>query len=111
MAHIARSLLLALTVGAAGGIAASLMNRDSAQKRTFAKSAIRTGLLAYDRIRGAVGEAAESMSDVFAEIQSELETERSGGAPRAYDGADAHAPPENVAPFVAKTETERKAHG
>lgn len=110
MARIGRSLLLALAAGAAGGAAATLMNRDNGQKRSLAKSAVRAGLLAYDRLRGAVGEAAEGMSDVLAEVQSELEEER--GAATPHDGGNAQAQaPENVAPFVAKAETERKAHG
>ncbi|WP_442756271.1 hypothetical protein ACNHKD_06555 [Methylocystis sp. JAN1] len=111
MAHIGRSLLLALAAGAAGGAAATLLNRDNGQKRSFTKSAVRAGLLAYDRIRGAVGEAAESMSDVIAEVHSELEEERGGAKAHGQESAQAQDAQENVAPFMAKAEAERKAHG
>ncbi|WP_457797773.1 DUF5132 domain-containing protein [Methylocystis sp. S23] len=111
MARIGRSLLLALAAGAAGGAAATLMNRENGQKRSVAKSAVRAGLLMYDRLRGAVGEMTETMSDVVAEVQSELETERSGPPPGRDADAQEQSAQEHVVPFGAKAEAERKAHG
>ncbi|WBK01816.1 DUF5132 domain-containing protein [Methylocystis parvus] len=108
MAHIGRSLLLALAAGAAGGAAATLLNRDNGQKRSLAKGAVRAGVQMYDRLRGVVGEAAETMSDVVAEVRSELETERSDPHP---DGAHKEDAREHIVPFGAKPEAERKAHG
>lgn len=115
MAHIGRNLLLALAAGAAGGAAATLLNQRNGQNRALAKSAVRAGLLAYDRLRGAMGEAAETMSDVMAEVRSEVETERSApphaGADAQDRGAQGQNAREHVAPFGVKTEAERTVHG
>ncbi len=123
MAHIVRSLLLALAAGAAGGAAATLLNRDSGDKRSLAKGAVRSGLLMFDRVRGAVGEMSETMTDVVAEVQSELEEERGGAGPHHREDAqkagggrvesESAGAREHVAPFGAKTaqEAERTAHG
>ncbi len=106
MARIARSLMLALAAGAAGGAAASLLRREDGKTNSLAKSAVRAGLLLFERARGVVGEVTETMSDVVAEVQSELEQER--GFAATHGDAEEH-----VVPFGAKSsqEPERKAHG
>jgi len=113
MAHIGRSLFFALAAGAAGGAVATLLSRENGNnKRSVAKSAVRTGIRFYDRLRGAVGEMTETMSDVVAEVQSEIETERSGAKPDGAQAPKAHeSAQEHVVPFGAKPEAERTAHG
>jgi hypothetical protein len=105
MAHIGRSLFYALAAGAAGGAAATLLRREDGKTNALAKGAVRAGLLMFERARGVVGEMAETMSDVVAEVQSELDQEK-GMSAAAGDGE------EHVVPFGAKpSEPERKAHG
>ncbi len=112
MAHIGRSLFFALAAGAAGGAVATLLSRENGNKRSVAKSAVRTGIRFYDRLRGAVGEMTETMSDVVAEVRSEIETERSGAKPHGAQAPKAHErAQEHVVPFGAKPEAERAAHG
>jgi hypothetical protein len=108
MAHIGRSLMLALAAGAAGGAAATLLRREDGKTSSLAKGAVRAGLLMFERARGAVGEMAETMSDVVAEVQSELEQERGGAGDGVEEGVEEH-----VVPFGAKPshEPERKVHG
>lgn len=106
MAHIGRSLILALAAGAAGAATATLLRREEGKTNSLAKGAVRAGFRLFERARGVVGEITETMSDVVAEVQSELEEERSGAA--NGDGAEEH-----VVPFGAKPshEPERKVHG
>lgn len=108
MAHIGRSLILALAAGAAGAATATLLRREEGKTNSLAKGAVRAGFLLFERARGVVGEITETMSDVVAEVQSELEEERSGAANGDGDGAEEH-----VVPFGAKPshEAERKVHG
>ncbi|MGJ0392243.1 MAG: DUF5132 domain-containing protein [Methylocystis sp.] len=106
MARIGRSLMLALAAGVAGGAAATLLQRENGKTNSIAKGAVRAGLLLFERARGVVGEITETMSDVVAEVQNELEEER--GVAAAGDN-----PEEHVVPFGAKSshEPERKVHG
>ncbi len=103
MARLGRSLFLALAAGAAGGAAATLLQRKEGGVHPTAKSAVKNGMLLYARLRGAVGEAAETMSDIVAEAQAEIDADRRGG-----DGADEHVVPFDLR---AAAESERKAHG
>jgi hypothetical protein len=103
MTRLARNLFLALAAGAAGGAAASLLQRKDGGVHPTAKRAVKSGMLLYDRLRGVVGEATETMSDIVAEVQAEIEAERTAESA----GADDH-----VVPFEMKaTESEKKAHG
>ncbi|KAF2991103.1 DUF5132 domain-containing protein [Methylocystis sp. MJC1] len=106
MAHIGRSLMLALAAGAAGAATATLLRREDGKTNSLAKGAVRAGFRLFERARGVVGEITETMSDVVAEVQNELEEERSVAA--NGDGAEEH-----VVPFGAKSshEPERKVHG
>jgi hypothetical protein len=108
MARIGRSLMLALAAGAAGGAAATLLRREDGKTNSLAKGAVRAGLLLFERARGVVGEITETMSDVVAEAQHELEQERAGASAAEDDNAEEH-----VVPFGAKAshEPERKVHG
>lgn len=109
MAHLARNLFLALAAGAAGGAAASLLQRKEGGVHPTAKRAVKSGMLLYERLRGAVGEATETVSDILAEAQAEIETERQ--AENAGQG-DAQND-EHVVRFDmrAASEPEKKAHG
>ncbi len=104
MARVVRSLFLALAAGVAGGAAATLLQRNGGGAHPTAKRAVKSGLLLYERLRGAIGEATESMSDIVAEVQAEMEAERGGDNARAD---------EHVVPFDMKvaTDPEKKAHG
>lgn len=106
MARLGRSLFLALAAGAAGGAAASLLQRNGTSAHPAAKTAVRAGLKLYERMRGAVGEIAENVSDIFAEVQSELEQENRA----ADETVDKSGGNEHVVPFGI-SEPERKAHG
>ncbi len=103
MARLARNLFLALAAGAAGGAAASLLQRQGGGANPTAKRAVKSGMLLYERLRGAIGEATETMSDLVAEAQAEMEAERGGNA----------RDDEHVVPFEmrAATDSEKKAHG
>ncbi|MGJ0508217.1 MAG: DUF5132 domain-containing protein [Methylocystis sp.] len=121
MARLARSLFLALAAGVAGGAAATLLQRNGSSAHPTAKSAVRAGLKFYERMRGAVGEMAETVSDIVAEAQADLEQEnRAASAANGHDaeGANSHdanshdAADEHVVPFEMRAaEAERKAHG
>lgn len=103
MARLARNLFLALAAGAAGGAAATLLQRKDGGVHPTAKRAVKSGMLLYDRLRGVVGEATETMSDIFAEVQAEMEAERQDESAARDD--------EHVVPFEMKAEPEKKAHG
>lgn len=108
MARLARNLFLALAAGAAGGAAASLLQRQGGGVHPTAKRAVRSGMQLYDRLRGVIGEAAETMTDIVAEVQAEMDAERQGEGARPEDHADEH-----VVPFEMKAamDSEKKAHG
>lgn len=53
--------------------------------RPLAKSVLRGGILVYDKARELVAEAGEDMSDLIAEVRSEMDTERQAtGAPEPH---------------------------
>ncbi len=109
MARLGRSLFLALAAGAAGGAAASFLQRNGTSAHPTAKSAVRASLKLYERIRGVLGEVAENLSDVVAEVQAEMEQENQA-APS--EPANKGSVDEHIVPFEMRTgESERKAHG
>ncbi len=104
MAHFVKNLFFTLAAGAAGGAAATLLRRDGAKAHPLAKTAVVAGLRAYESMRGAVAELSETMTEIVAEAQSEIQAERE---PRADEAQ------EHVVPFEARShaEAEKKAHG
>jgi hypothetical protein len=107
MASLGRSLMYALTVGAAGGAVVSLLRQQQGSSRPLVKRAIRAGVLAFDQARQTVGEFSETASDLVAEARAELEDERQHSAQADAGGGD------QIFPFAtrAASEAERKAHG
>lgn len=100
MAHFVRSLFLAVAAGAAGGATVAMLRRESGKTHPLAKGAVVAALRGYQRVRSAVGELSETMSDIVAEAQSEVGAD-------AEENVDERSR-EQVVPFDARQEAERR---